>query len=184
VSSPTELVFLDLHDCPVMDEGLQTLSSLTTLTDLYITGCFQVTAAAKQALRTAIPNLTICGRMKTLPPSYSYCHATLSSVTVYSALRGGPPSRVTPAAIPQCWRFGKGHDAESANRLHHNVLIRPPSTPHQLASVDVSACRAASLPLHGSCSRSGHGERTRCREGVSRTCGCAHMRVEHGVHGA
>jgi hypothetical protein len=31
------------------------------------------------------------------------------------------------------------------------------------------ACRAASLPLHGSYSRSGHGESERCREGVSHT---------------
>ena len=41
------------------DEGLQTLSSLTGLSTLNLSHCLKVTAAAKQALRTAIPNLTI-----------------------------------------------------------------------------------------------------------------------------
>jgi hypothetical protein len=43
----------------------------------------------------------------------------------------------------------------------------------------------ASLPRVPSpaatCSRSGHGESERCREGVSRTLGCESMRVEHGA---
>jgi hypothetical protein len=60
VSSLRALTFLDLSYCrSVSDEGLQTLSSLTKLTTLYVYGCYHVTAAAKQALRTAIPNLTI-----------------------------------------------------------------------------------------------------------------------------
>jgi hypothetical protein len=60
VSSLRALTFLDLSYCrSVSDEGLQTLSILTKLTTLYVYGCYHVTAAAKQALRTAIPNLTI-----------------------------------------------------------------------------------------------------------------------------
>ena len=40
-------------------EGLHTLSSLTALSTLNLIGCNKVSAAAKQALRTALPNLTI-----------------------------------------------------------------------------------------------------------------------------
>jgi hypothetical protein len=43
-------------------EGLQTLSSLSALSTLNLRYCPNVTAAAKQALRTAIPNLTIFER--------------------------------------------------------------------------------------------------------------------------
>jgi hypothetical protein len=43
----------------VTSEGLQTLSSLTALSTLDLRGCPNLTAAAKQALRTALPNLTI-----------------------------------------------------------------------------------------------------------------------------
>ena len=41
------------------DKGLRALSSLTALTSLSLYSCRSVTAAGKQALRTAIPNLTI-----------------------------------------------------------------------------------------------------------------------------
>jgi hypothetical protein len=37
------------------------VSSLTALSDLNLSWCPKVSAAAKQALRTAIPNLTIHG---------------------------------------------------------------------------------------------------------------------------
>ena len=40
-------------------EGLRSLSTLTALTVLGLINCPNVFAAAKQALRTAIPNLTI-----------------------------------------------------------------------------------------------------------------------------
>jgi hypothetical protein len=43
----------------VTSEELRALSSLTALSELDLRGCPNVTAAAKQALRTAIPNLTI-----------------------------------------------------------------------------------------------------------------------------
>jgi hypothetical protein len=60
VSRLTALTTLRLSWCNnVSDEGLQTLSSLNALSTLYLWGCPHVTAAAKQALRTAIPNLTI-----------------------------------------------------------------------------------------------------------------------------
>jgi hypothetical protein len=45
----------------VTDEGLQTLSTLAALFTLELYCCPNLTAAAKQALRTAIPNLTIEG---------------------------------------------------------------------------------------------------------------------------
>jgi hypothetical protein len=45
----------------VSDEVLRALSSLTALTTLDLRYCPNVSAAAKQALRTAIPNLTIYG---------------------------------------------------------------------------------------------------------------------------
>jgi hypothetical protein len=63
VSLLTALTELGLVSCyPVTDEGLQTLSSLTALVILDIRECYNVTAACKQALRTAIPNLTIQGK--------------------------------------------------------------------------------------------------------------------------
>ena len=43
------------------DEGLRELRSLTALTNLNVQYCPNVTAAGKQALRTALPNLTIRG---------------------------------------------------------------------------------------------------------------------------
>jgi hypothetical protein len=43
----------------VTDDGLRAISSLTALSLLYLRRCDNVTAAGKQALRTAIPNLTI-----------------------------------------------------------------------------------------------------------------------------
>ena len=60
VSSLTKLNTLHLAGCINMtDEVLQTLSSLTALSTIYLHSCPNVSAAAKQALRTAIPNLTI-----------------------------------------------------------------------------------------------------------------------------
>jgi hypothetical protein len=85
VSSLTALVSLNLNFCNVSDEVLRALSSLTSLSDLNLSFCANVSdeglrtvscltalttlsfggsnvsAAAKQALRTAIPNLTIHG---------------------------------------------------------------------------------------------------------------------------
>ena len=43
------------------DVGVGRLSGLTALSTLYLQGCPNVTAAGKQALRTASPNLTILG---------------------------------------------------------------------------------------------------------------------------
>jgi hypothetical protein len=62
LSSLTALSTLTLtlsYNPDVTDEVLRSLSSLTALSTLDIYGCHNVTAAAKQALRTAIPNLTI-----------------------------------------------------------------------------------------------------------------------------
>jgi hypothetical protein len=60
VSSLTALTTLDLSvNRHVSDEVLRALSCLTALTSLGLLGCNKVTAAAKQALRTALPNLTI-----------------------------------------------------------------------------------------------------------------------------
>ena len=60
VSSLTALTTLNLRHCRnVTDEGLKTLSSLAALSTIALFGCPKLTAAAKQALRTAIPNLTI-----------------------------------------------------------------------------------------------------------------------------
>jgi hypothetical protein len=71
------------------------LSSLTALSNIHLFNCFNVTAAGKQALRTAIPNDSGLV-MRTLPPPYSCCRPapqrTPRSATVYSASRGGPPS--------------------------------------------------------------------------------------------
>jgi hypothetical protein len=62
VSSLTTLTDLSLCLCPnVSNEGLRAVSSLTALTTLHLHGCPSVSAAAKQVLRTAIPNLTIEG---------------------------------------------------------------------------------------------------------------------------
>ena len=62
VSSFTALTSLNLNWCSqVTDEGLQTLSTLAALFTLELYCCPNLTAAAKQALRTAIPNLTIEG---------------------------------------------------------------------------------------------------------------------------
>jgi hypothetical protein len=64
VSSLSALTTLYLHGCDkVTDEGLRAVSSLTGLTDLNISYCTNVTAAGKQALRTAIPHLTIEDRL-------------------------------------------------------------------------------------------------------------------------
>jgi hypothetical protein len=61
VSSLTGLTTLNLSCCKqVTDEGLQALGSLTSLSFIELYGT-NVSAAAKQALRTALPNLTICG---------------------------------------------------------------------------------------------------------------------------
>jgi hypothetical protein len=43
----------------VTTEVLRVLSSLTSLSTLNLRSCPNVTAAAKQALRSALPNLTI-----------------------------------------------------------------------------------------------------------------------------
>jgi uncharacterized membrane protein len=60
VSGLSALTSLDLEFCINMtDEGLQTLSPLTALSTINLYSCPDVSAAAKQALRTAIPNLTI-----------------------------------------------------------------------------------------------------------------------------
>jgi hypothetical protein len=60
VSGLTALTSLDVARCPnVTDEGLRELTSLTTLTSLCLGCCPNVTAAGKQALCTALPNLTI-----------------------------------------------------------------------------------------------------------------------------
>jgi Leucine-rich repeat (LRR) protein len=61
VSSLTALTTLNLSFCNVSDEVLRALSGLTALSTLDLRFCRNVTAAAKQALRTAIPNLTIYG---------------------------------------------------------------------------------------------------------------------------
>jgi hypothetical protein len=62
VSSLTALSTLSLSGCNgVTDEVLQTLSCLTALSTLTLYGCDNATAPGKQALRTAIPNLTIEG---------------------------------------------------------------------------------------------------------------------------
>jgi hypothetical protein len=63
VSSLAALTTLNLNDCPdaVTDEILRAMSSLTALSTLNLARCDNVTAEAKQALRTAIPNLTIRG---------------------------------------------------------------------------------------------------------------------------
>ena len=55
-SSLTSLTSLDVGHCNnVTNEGLQTLSSITALSALNLRGCDNVSAAAKQALRIAIP---------------------------------------------------------------------------------------------------------------------------------
>jgi F-box/leucine-rich repeat protein 14 len=60
LSSLTALTSLDLSWCfNVRNEVLRALSSLTALSTLNLKHCPCVTAEAKQALRTAIPNLTI-----------------------------------------------------------------------------------------------------------------------------
>ena len=60
VSGLASLTNVNLEGCNnVTDEGLRTLPSLAALTTLNLVGCPNVTAAGKQALRTALPNLTI-----------------------------------------------------------------------------------------------------------------------------
>jgi F-box/leucine-rich repeat protein 14 len=59
LSSHTALTSLYLGGCPVTDEGLRVVSSLAALRTLNLFDCPNLTAVAKQALRTAIPNLTI-----------------------------------------------------------------------------------------------------------------------------
>jgi hypothetical protein len=60
VSSLTALTCLNLIKCSnLTNEGLHTLSSLIGLRTLDLRYCDNVTAAGKQALRTAIPHLTI-----------------------------------------------------------------------------------------------------------------------------
>jgi hypothetical protein len=102
-SSLTSLTSLDVGHCNnVTNEGLQTLSSITALSALNLYGCRNMSAAAKQALRIAIPTLTIEGFMRTLPPPCSCCHATPQrtprSATVYSASR----SRLAMPCHPIC----------------------------------------------------------------------------------
>jgi hypothetical protein len=60
VSSLTPLKFLDLsYRDKLTNEGLQTLSCLTALYAINLFNCPNLTAAEKQALCTAIPNLTV-----------------------------------------------------------------------------------------------------------------------------
>jgi len=60
VSKLTALRSLILTDCDnTTDEVLGTLSCLSSLVELELRFCYNVTAAGKQALRTALPNLTI-----------------------------------------------------------------------------------------------------------------------------
>jgi hypothetical protein len=60
VSSLPKLTSLSLFGCrKLTDEALRAVSSCTALTYLNLCYCPNVTAASKQALRTAIPNLTI-----------------------------------------------------------------------------------------------------------------------------
>jgi hypothetical protein len=62
LSSLTALSTLSLNGCNgVTDEVLHTLSCLTALSTLTLDHCPNVSTAGKQALRTAIPNLTIEG---------------------------------------------------------------------------------------------------------------------------
>jgi hypothetical protein len=54
------LTSLNLENCfTVTDKEVQALSSVTGLTSLNLEYCWKVAAAGKQALRAAIPNLTI-----------------------------------------------------------------------------------------------------------------------------
>jgi hypothetical protein len=60
LSSLTGLTSLGLCDCPnVTSEGVRAVSNLTALSSLDLNWCPNVSAAARQALRTAIPNLYI-----------------------------------------------------------------------------------------------------------------------------
>jgi uncharacterized membrane protein len=59
LSTLTALTTLNLSGCNVTSEGLHLLSTLTALSTLRLEGCWAVTYTAKQALRAAIPNLTI-----------------------------------------------------------------------------------------------------------------------------
>jgi hypothetical protein len=60
VSRLTTLTSLGLCICPnLTDEVLRGMSSLTALKFLNLYRCDNVTVAGKQALRTALPNLTI-----------------------------------------------------------------------------------------------------------------------------
>jgi hypothetical protein len=60
VSGLNALSHLYLWDCDnTTDEGLSELRSLTALTTLNLHACHNVTAAGEQALRSALPNLTI-----------------------------------------------------------------------------------------------------------------------------
>jgi len=62
VSTCASLSSLDLSWCRrVTDAGLRTLNALAALTSLDLHNCVSVTEAGKQALRTALPKLTICG---------------------------------------------------------------------------------------------------------------------------
>ena len=56
----TALTSLDISGCKnLTNESLRTLSSFIALVELELGDCDKVTAAGKQALRTALPNLTI-----------------------------------------------------------------------------------------------------------------------------
>ena len=62
MSRLTALTYLNLwHNPNVTTAVLRAASGLTALTKLDLLGCRNVTAAGKQALRTALPNLTIHG---------------------------------------------------------------------------------------------------------------------------
>jgi hypothetical protein len=61
LSELAALSTLILNGCTVTDVGVSRLSGLKALSELYLRSCPNVTAAGKQALRTASPNLTILG---------------------------------------------------------------------------------------------------------------------------
>jgi hypothetical protein len=96
LNSLTGLTSLSLWCTNVASEGLRAVSRLTALSTLYVFSCPNITASAKLALRTAIPNLTIHGKDTDSPITFSCCHPAAQhmprSATVYSASRGGPPS--------------------------------------------------------------------------------------------
>ena len=109
----------------VTDEGLLELRSLAALTTLLLYGFPNVTDAGKQALRTALPNLTIEGRwavgQAAAMPPFSPCLPARSTQC--------PHAEQPPVQQPRKLRCNTASYCLISFHTHCTVVSNTPHTP-------------------------------------------------------